>query len=260
MDRCFVIQPFNQTYDERFEDIFKPAIEAAGLEAYRTDQDPAVQVPIEAIEEGIRSASICLAEITTDNPNVWYELGFAFASKKPVIMVCSDERTERRFPFDIQHRTILTYTSKSPRGFSRLAQEITRRISAVLESGAALREIAESDQVEPVEGLSQVEIVVLAAAASHSTGASRDLTPLANVKRDAEKSGLSALGFALGLRRLEQKSFVHVQEERNGQDWDDTRKVIRVEEEGWDWINRNEAKFVLKRVRESEAEDDKIPF
>jgi hypothetical protein len=40
------------------------------LAPYRVDRDPAVEVAIDAIEEGIRSATICLADITTDNPNV----------------------------------------------------------------------------------------------------------------------------------------------------------------------------------------------
>ena len=81
MATCFVIQPFDGAkFDKRYTDIYKPAIEAAGLEAYRVDTDPGVQVPIDAIEKGIKQATICLADITTDNPNVWYELGFAFAS------------------------------------------------------------------------------------------------------------------------------------------------------------------------------------
>ena len=85
MGTCFVIQPFDRgKFDKRFEDTFRPAIEEAGLEAYRVDQDPNVEIPIEAIEEGIRNAAVCLADITTDNPNVWYELGYAFAAGKAV--------------------------------------------------------------------------------------------------------------------------------------------------------------------------------
>ena len=58
MQTCFIIQPFDKgKFDKRFEDTFRPAIEEAGLEAYRVDQDPNVEIPIEAIEEGIRDAS-----------------------------------------------------------------------------------------------------------------------------------------------------------------------------------------------------------
>jgi hypothetical protein len=61
MATCFVIQPFDGgKFDKRFQDIFKPAIEAAGLEAYRVDNDHKVLVPIESIEDGIRQAAICL--------------------------------------------------------------------------------------------------------------------------------------------------------------------------------------------------------
>ena len=111
MSICFVIQPFDGgRFDKRFNDVFKPALEQAGFEPYRVDRDPAVEVPIESIEEGIRSSTICLADITLDNPNVWYELGYAFDSGRSVILVCADERGGGRFPFDIQHRSIIRYS------------------------------------------------------------------------------------------------------------------------------------------------------
>jgi nucleoside 2-deoxyribosyltransferase len=89
MQPCFVIQPFDKgNFEKRFWDVYDPAIRNA--EPYRVDQDDGVQVPIESIEQGIRDAAVCLADITSDNPNVWFELGFAFASKRPVVMVCSD--------------------------------------------------------------------------------------------------------------------------------------------------------------------------
>ena len=104
MTTCFVIQPFDSgKYDKRYADVYRPAIVDAGLEPYRVDKDPSVIVPINAIEQGIRGSLVCLADITTDNPNVWYELGFAFASGKPVVLLCGDERTGKKYPFDVQH-------------------------------------------------------------------------------------------------------------------------------------------------------------
>jgi len=36
MPNCFMIQPFDSgKFDKRFDDVYVPAIEAAGLEAYR---------------------------------------------------------------------------------------------------------------------------------------------------------------------------------------------------------------------------------
>jgi hypothetical protein len=78
MPICFVIQPFDGgPFDKRYEDIFVPAIEAAGLEPYRVDRDPAAMIPIDDIQVGIRKADACLADISSPNPNVWFGLGFA---------------------------------------------------------------------------------------------------------------------------------------------------------------------------------------
>jgi len=125
MGTCFVIQPFDGgPFDKRYEDIFVPAIAAAELEPYRVDRDPRVSIPIEEIEAGIRASDACLADITKDNPNVWYELGYAIASQKEVVLVCSKERASK-FPFDVQHRTIIHYSTDSPRDFEELKERIT---------------------------------------------------------------------------------------------------------------------------------------
>lgn len=93
MGTCFVIQPFDKgVFDKRYDDIVKPAITDAGLEPYRVDRDPSSNIVIDDIQNGIINAEVCLAEITTDNPNVWFELGFAIASGKEVVLVCSSER------------------------------------------------------------------------------------------------------------------------------------------------------------------------
>lgn len=89
MATCFVIQPFDRAlFDKRYAEVFAPAISDAGLEPYRVDQDPSSSVPIQDIEAGIRGAVLCFAEITTDNPNVWFELGYAIAAGKSVVLAC----------------------------------------------------------------------------------------------------------------------------------------------------------------------------
>lgn len=83
MKTCFVIQPFDKgAFDKRFDEILTPAIKASGLDPYRVDRDPSASIPIESIEEGIKDATLCLADVSTDNPNVWFELGYAIAREK----------------------------------------------------------------------------------------------------------------------------------------------------------------------------------
>lgn len=247
MPTCFVIQPFDGgKFDKRFEDTFSPAIKEAGLEPYRVDQDPQVEVPIESIEKGIRDAAICLADITTDNPNVWYELGYAFAAGKSVVMVCSDERKESRFPFDIQHRTVIKYQSESSSDFEQLQQEIKKRIEALLTKDERLRQLAESDSVAPIEGLSQPELAVLAELAGENE------LPEWSLKNAVERTGFTSIGFNLGLRRLLRKEFVESVERRNQRD--DAYSAVRLTPTAWDWIEENENLFPLKHS--SDQEDD----
>src|SRR5713101_9373380 len=119
MPSCFVMQPFDRgMYDKRYADVFEPAIREAGLDPYRVDRDPSLSIPIRDIEDGIRAAELCFAEISTDNPNVWFELGYAIALGKDVVLVCSEPRTSR-YPFDVQHRTIISYKTDSSTGWRR---------------------------------------------------------------------------------------------------------------------------------------------
>jgi nucleoside 2-deoxyribosyltransferase len=162
MEFCFVIQPFDKgIFDKRFDDVIAPAILAAGLEPYRVDKDLKVEIPIEEIEKGIRQARICLAEITTNNPNVWYELGYAMACGKSVVLVCAEDR-EGKFPFDVQHRTILSYKTESSSDFTQIRDLISERIKALLEKEDSITEITESSPIAETEGLSEHEIVALA--------------------------------------------------------------------------------------------------
>lgn len=129
---CFVIQPFNEKFNKRYEDIIKPAIEKCGLVPYRVDEDRSVIIPIDSIENMIKKSSICVAEITTNNPNVWYEVGYAVASNIPIVLICSDERKEQ-YPFDVRHRNILHYSTISLGDYKKFKINLIDRITNYLQ-------------------------------------------------------------------------------------------------------------------------------
>ena len=129
---CFVLQPFDKgKFDRRYKEIIEPTIKECELIPYRVDEDCASIIPIESIHVKIRESSICIAEITTDNPNVWYELGYALALEKNVVMLCSEERTTQ-FPFDIRHRNILLYKTQTLSDYEELKNNLKNRIKAFL--------------------------------------------------------------------------------------------------------------------------------
>lgn len=155
MARCFVIQPFDSDkFDTRYKDTFRPAIVAAGFEPYRVDEDFGVLVPINDIERGIKAATVCFAEVSTDNVNVWYELGYAIAWAKPVVMVC-EKKARLKLPFDIQHRTITYYDPETVSGFERVKTEITARLQGVTQGIAENREIAANLSPEHVNWIKE---------------------------------------------------------------------------------------------------------
>lgn len=260
MNRCFCIQPFDGgIFDKRFDDVFKPAIEAAGLEPYRVDRDPTVSIPIEDIEKGIKNSDICFAEITTDNPNVWFELGFAIAVPKNVVMVCSDER-KAKFPFDIQHRSIITYKTESTRDFEELKEKITERILAYLKKEVELSKTKKISIVAETEGLSQHEMVALVAIMQNSF-AEEDAVSTYIVKSDMNNAGFTDIAVSLALKLLAQKGFIssRLEQDYNGNEY----FAYVIEETGVDWLMKNQEKLVLQKEVEkpdSTNNDEDLPF
>ena len=256
MPTCFVIQPFSSKFDKRYGDVYKPALEQAGLEPYRVDQDPSTERLIDSIEEQIRSATICLADITTDNPNVWYELGYALAAGRSVIMVCSNER-DGKLPLDIQHRTIIQYASESASDFDRLRDEISRRAKALVKKNAA-RQVIEAQQVAPTRGLKQAEILVLAIAAAEAAMPGTSISAW-SLRREAEGAGLTGIGFAVAIRSLQRKGFVEFgsDEDERGERYE----TVAITDSAWTWIDTNDSLFSLYREKDgAQDSDDEIPF
>lgn len=260
MPTCFVIQPFDEggKFDKRFQDNLKPALEDAGLEAYRVDLDPSVDVPIDSIESNIRDAVICLADITTDNPNVWYELGYAFALGREVILICSSER-EGKYPFDIQHRNVTSYQTDSGSDYQKLRKGVTDRAKALMKKGIAARQVMESEQLAPSDGLTHLEILVLTLLAGETAVPDTHLA-IEMLKRSAEKTGLTDVAFGLACRKLIRKGLVVARREDDGYE---EYLSATVSSDGWGWLESNESLLSMRRAEadlgDQDLEDD-IPF
>lgn len=259
--RCFVIQPFDGgKFDKRYTDVFAPAIVAAELEPYRVDQDPGVVVPIETIEKQIAEADACFAEITLDNPNVWFEVGYARALRKPLCMVCSSERTTS-FPFDVRHRTIITYCSASPSDFVKLRDDITARLKAMRKTELELQTISSLTPTTITQGLSPHEMALLAILLG-DFGESNGSTNW-SLKRDMAKAGYTAAATSLAVARLKRSGLIETTtvEDINGE-----YPAWKLSDRGTDWMLENEQLIQLRRADRDPSGDgdshfvDDIPF
>lgn len=256
MARCFVIQPFDGgKFDKRFDDVLSPAIISADLEPYRVDRDPVVTIPIEDIQAGIESSRACLADITTDNPNVWFELGYAIASQREVVLICSDERTSR-FPFDVQHRSIIKYSTDSPQDFEQLRGKITTRLLAMLEKEGRLGAVARMSPVAAVEGLEQFEMAALIAVAQKLPEPTGGVSGYL-IQQDMERAGFTQIATTLGVRGLLSKNMLEAFED---QDYNETYTSYRVSEAGMAWLFQNTDKLKLQTEAQRESPFDDVPF
>jgi len=262
MNKCFVIQPFDDgDFDRRYKDVFKPAIENAGLEAYRVDEDLNVRIPMNDIEKGISSSVMCFAEITTNNPNVWYELGYAFACEKDVIMVCSDERQDN-FPFDIRHRKIFRYTTKSKSDYDKLEKEITDAITAYKTKPVIIRG-KKIVQTQNVNELENHEIMILVLLMEDSISNDKYVSYYF-LQQEMRKYGYTNIATSIAIRILVRKGMVTTSVEQDGYSNGETFEACKITEEGENWILSNQDRLLFKKntvddERKSEQSQN-VPF
>ncbi len=127
---CFVMQPFGGPLGSYYELIFKPAIEQAGMIAVRADDDIfATGKIMDQVWRGIRQAKVLVAELTSKNPNVFYELGLAHALEKPVVLVSSNQED---VPFDLRHIRAIFYDQGDPFWGQKLINKIADNIKSAL--------------------------------------------------------------------------------------------------------------------------------
>jgi hypothetical protein len=261
MPTCFVIQPFDNDgpYDKRYKDVLVPAIKEAGLEPYRVDEDPGTTILIDDIEKGIRDAEVCLADITTNNPNIWYEVGFALANGKAVVMICLDPRPEP-FPFDVRHRHIVNYKLHSLSDFQQLKSAVSTRLKAQAKKAETLQTVAAMSEMQTTEGLSSHEIAVLVTIMSERGSPSSAIVPHA-IKNNMRQSGYTYVAIGLALESLNRKAMIEYVEDEDYQGNQFT--ACRLTARGIDWMLSNQGRFRMTRADKAvstEVKDDDIPF
>lgn len=112
--------------------IFEPAIRKAGLRAVRADADIfATGKIMDQVWTGINAAKVLVAELTSRNPNVFYELGIAHALTKPVVLVSSNEED---VPFDIRHIRVIYYDVADQFWGEKLLNKVAENIVSALKN------------------------------------------------------------------------------------------------------------------------------
>jgi len=105
--KLFIVMQFSKDYNELYEEVIKPVSEKFGYECVRADEFYTSTPIISDIITSIKEATAIIAEITPDNPNVFYEIGYSHAINKPTILLCDKKR--EKLPFDLSSFRTLYY-------------------------------------------------------------------------------------------------------------------------------------------------------
>lgn len=123
----FVLMPF----DDAFYDIYKLGIQAAckEIEAYceRIDEQIFQDSILDRIYNQISKADLIIADMSGRNPNVFYEVGYAHALGKNVILLTQNKDD---IPFDLKHYPHIIYEGK----ITKLKEELSRRVLWFMEN------------------------------------------------------------------------------------------------------------------------------
>jgi tetratricopeptide (TPR) repeat protein len=110
----FVAMPFGSKegidFNKIYSDLIKPALQEEGYEVFRADEElKAGEIRSDMFQE-LLLADLVVADLSIDNPNVWYELGVRHALRARGVIQIKSKRDY--IPFDVYTDRTLSYHIK----------------------------------------------------------------------------------------------------------------------------------------------------
>lgn len=143
---AFVAMPFGKKtghdgkpidFNAVYNDLLKPAIETAGFTVFRVDEEQAAgDIKTDMFQE-LLIADLVVADLTLDNPNVWYELGIRHALRARGILVVQGATDKQPFGIDTYHS--LNYTLKNGRPDSSTLESDKKTLTDMVKATLASR-------------------------------------------------------------------------------------------------------------------------
>lgn len=123
----FTAMPFAAEHEDVYFVAMVDAARAVRAACRRLDREDYAGDVVQKLTSLIRECDVVIADITDANPNVLYEVGYAYALKCPTVHICSTPLDE--LPFDVRNWNTLAYTKGRTHA---LRDDLTRRLSAVV--------------------------------------------------------------------------------------------------------------------------------
>jgi MAP3K TRAFs-binding domain len=171
-DLCFVVMPFGTksdaagpvAFDAVYKQIIAPAIDAAGLEPLRADEEMSGGIIHKPMFERLLLCRFAVADLTTANANVFYELGVRHAARPgATVLIFAEGRGQ--LPFDVAPLRAMPYkldASGAPADPAAAVKLLTERLQALRdEEHANARGVIDSPMSHLIENYSFPDIARL---------------------------------------------------------------------------------------------------
>ena len=127
--KAFVLMPFDEEFDDIYDYLIHDPLSEAGYDVKRADDILNQGNILADIIQSIINSDLIVADLSTTNPNVYYELGIAHSHRKNVIMLTQNVK---ELPFDLRSYRIIPYSNHFAK-MDEARQQIQKLIKDVLD-------------------------------------------------------------------------------------------------------------------------------
>lgn len=107
--KAFIVMQFSSPYNEVYSHVIKDACDEFKIEAVRADEIYGPGIIIKDVIDRIAQSQLVIADISPTNPNVYFEVGYALALGKPIILLAQRRAPDAPLPFDLSAFRVLFY-------------------------------------------------------------------------------------------------------------------------------------------------------
>jgi hypothetical protein len=125
LEHIFIAMPYAKEFNNIYYFGIKQVVEKRGRKCERVDQDKFTGDIVQRIKERIKSSQLVIADITGNNPNVFYEVGFADGSEKTIILISQEQKN---IPFDFKTQRQIIYDPQDILGLANNLGEVLDEI------------------------------------------------------------------------------------------------------------------------------------
>lgn len=130
---CFVVSPIGdegtevrKRADQLFKYIIQPVCEECNLIPIRADQINASDAINQTVLDHLNKDALVIADLTSHNPNVFYEMGYRVASKKPIIHL---KQINESIPFDVSSIRTFDYDLSDLDSVDKIKERLIKTIN-----------------------------------------------------------------------------------------------------------------------------------